>query len=376
VRIAIDAQTALGEVRSGVGEYTYRLLQGLALLESEDQYTLYYGYARRVASEPSIAGSDRFRSASSLIPGRLRELLIGRLHLPIEMVVGRCDVVHVPFGRVPATARARRVVTVHDINFLLQPRSWHSDSNWQTLQGVIQGAKAADHIVADSAYTKEQIVERLGIPDQRISVVHLSLGRQAEEFFARAESRSLAASCALCPQEPYALYVGAIEERKGLTFLLDAYKHYRMIGGEHKLVLVGFLGREVDKHMRHAEELGIAPHLSFLGHVPEEELLKLYLRADIFVFPSVWEGFGLPLLEALSAGRAIVARSACSIPEVVGDAGVLVSSDVPADFAQAVYDVTSSPSRRSELEAAASEQATRFSLRTMAEKTAEVYRRS
>jgi glycosyltransferase involved in cell wall biosynthesis len=269
------------------------------------------------------------------------------------------------------------VVTIHDLIPLLFPE--YRTGLWvRAYMGLVSAAaRRAEHIIADSLCTQRDIVNLLGIPEGRVTVVYLAAG---DEFQPAAQDESDGLVRGRYRLEaPYILYLGGFDRRKNLDGLLRAYALARTrYGFPHKLAIAGRLPTVgspfTPDPRRMAHDLGPEGNVAFLGWVEEEDRAALYRGAALFVFPSLYEGFGLPLLEAMACGVPVVASDAGSLPEVVGEGGVLVNPRDVHSLAEAMGEVLSDGALARELAARALRQAQRFSWHKAARETLDIYR--
>jgi glycosyltransferase involved in cell wall biosynthesis len=233
-------------------------------------------------------------------------------------------------------------------------------------------AARADRIIAISEATRQDIIRHLRVPADRVERIYCGVesrfqpveNGQLRDF---REQRGL--------ERGFILYLATIEPRKNLIRLIDAYAELRRRGAtDRPLVLAGGPGWGVESIVRHVHEAGVEDSVRFVGFVPEPEMPLWYNAADLFVYPSEYEGFGLPALEALACGTPVVASNRSSLPEVVGDAGVLVDPTDTGAMADAMQRVLEDERLQSRLSAAGPEQARPFTWRRMAEETLAVYR--
>ncbi len=273
------------------------------------------------------------------------------------------------------------VVTVHDIIPHLvrdDPRLCtyrHPLHRWFD-RLALAGLQRADHLIADSAWTKRTLIEHLGLPPERIDVVPVAADH--DHYRPRPVPDDLRRRYGLAPDCRYLLYVGSEDPRKNLETLLIAVAALFREHADVRLLKVG-AAHHLDEHRRLcrlAARLGIADRVVWLDHVPEADLPLLYNAAEVFVMPSLFEGFGLPLLEAMACGTPVVYAAASALPEVAGEAGLGVDPRDPAAFAAALGKLLDTPDLRARLRAAGLAQAERFSWSRAAEETHAVYARS
>jgi len=267
--------------------------------------------------------------------------------------------------RIPA------VVTIHDLAFLKWPELLTAQSRRYYGQ-VARAVRSADRVIAVSARTRDDLIELVDAPARRIDVVY----EAADRRFARVEPAAVAAVARrLGLPERYFLFVGTREPRKNLRRLLDAYALVAEPAAPD-LVVAGRPGWLAEDLGGQAAALGIARRVHFTGEVEDEDLPALYSGALAFVFPSLYEGFGLPTLEAMACQTPVIASTGGSLPEIVGPAALLIDPfDVPA-LARAMERIWREPALREELVERGLARAGQFSWRRAAEETLDVYRRA
>jgi glycosyltransferase involved in cell wall biosynthesis len=324
MKIALDGYP-LVPPRAGIGQYTYHLIKALARVAPVHEYVVMYPRLTRSLRmrEVPVFAEDCVRVVSE---GRFRALRLRvqrklGIGTPVERSIGSFDVYHATnYVFTHAVKRARRVVTIHDLTLVLFPE-WHPRARVNSMtHEIARSLEIADHILADSAATRDDIIKHFSVRSERISVVPLAADRSFRPLPA-AEIQQVLSAWGLV-QDGYLLFMGTIEPRKNLPRLLQAVE----LAGSRvgPLVIVGADGWGSDEVARHIEKLQRAGRLSYLGYVPDDARPALINGARSFVYPSLYEGFGLPVLEAMACGVPVLASDVSSLPEVVGDAGVLV----------------------------------------------------
>jgi glycosyltransferase involved in cell wall biosynthesis len=291
-----------------------------------------------------------------------------------ERLLGPVDIVHSTAYTMPPVSRVKVVVTIHDLSIFVHP-DYHTTANYQFVaQNVLHASRRADYIIADSESTRREIVRFLHVPAERIAVIHLAAGdgfhktRGADEI-ARIKERYRI-------RQPYFLAVGSIEPRKNLTRALVAFKTLVETGRvDWQFVLVGGSGWKNESFYDQLRKLGIEDRLVFTGYVPEDDLPSLYQGAEVFVYPSVYEGFGLPVLEAMASGTPVITSNTTSLPEVAGDAALLVEPTDVVQIFKAMDALAGSADLRQALKEKGRFQSKCFSWEKTARETLEVYRR-
>ncbi len=369
MRIGIDARL-IHYSQAGITQYTTHLVKALAKIDSEDQFFLLQS---RKEPDP-LVNHPNFRRKGLWTPShhRLEHYILG-----LEVLGMQLDVLHSPDFIPPKRwfgSDFRSVITVHDLAFLLYP-------NFLTPQAaryygqIDHAVRRADHIIAVSQSTKEDLIRLLGVPDRKITVIH-EAANPIYRPINRDEAWKKAKEHYPNLPEQFFLFVGTLEPRKNIPALLRAYSLMRQnYKTDHvKLVLAGRPGWLFDKIFQLVQDLDLESHTFFLGRVPTEVLLYLYNSALALVHPAHYEGFGLPALEAMACGTPVITTRVSSLPEVVGDAALLVSPEDEEELAVQMWRILSDGDLRDKLRAKGLNRAASFSWEKTARETLEVYR--
>jgi glycosyltransferase involved in cell wall biosynthesis len=371
MKIAIDVSLAVGE-SAGVGSYTRGLLEGLAAIDPDNEYVLYSYLDFPQSSQPTFPQQPNF-SLRMLHPEAERwERIWYQANLPPKEALDAVDVLHSPFFNAPQEHHGALVVTIHDVSFLLQPQ-FHTEANrLHCLQGTLKAALYADRIIAVSQQTKKDLMGYFSIPEERIRVVHeaprkvYAPERNVEVIRVALERLGISHN--------FILFVGSLEPRKNLKTLLQAFASYvTQHAGEEWLVVAGGKGWLNDDLSQVAADLGIAERVQFLGYVQEADLRVLYSAAKLFVYPSIYEGFGLPPLEAMACGAPVITSTTSALPEVVGDAALLIDPHNSEALCQAMQRVLRDADLRVRMRQQSLARAKLFSWERAAEETLAVY---
>jgi glycosyltransferase involved in cell wall biosynthesis len=363
--IAIDLRALVPDA-TGIGVYTRELLLALAARVDGNGSAgahprfRYLGVAHRpvrCAAELAAAGIALEHQAAPL------GVLWQQLLLPRRLAAGDVDLFWSPLTALPLSLPVPAVITVHDLTALLLPETHSAKVRWSLIPFLARSLARARRVVAVSQATADDVAFHFPETRPRLRVVHEGVGAA----YAPAPPERVAAIRRElgCP-EGYLLYVGTVEPRKNLGVLLDAWELLRQQaapadGGEPALplVLAGGYGWGSRALVRRIE--GLAPHgLRSLGRVAPDLLVRLYQGATLFVYPSLYEGFGLPPLEAMACGAPTVVSDASSLPEVVGDAAVKVPPGDAAALAAALEGLLAAPAKRAELARRGPERAALF----------------
>lgn len=367
MRICVDIQPALSQ-RAGIGRYTRHLVQHLGEFAGEDELSLFcFDFSRRGLDFE--APRTRIQ-AVRWCPGRIAQQAWKRLHWPpYNWFAGPADLYHFPNFVIPPLTRGGSIVTIHDMSFIRHPE-FAEPKNLRYLSATIRRtAHKADAIVTDSKFSAMEIQDLLGIPAGRVFPIHLGVAPECRPPSPDdiANTRRI-----LDLDRPYLLTVGTIEPRKNLPLLVEAFEQLKDFDGD--LVVAGMTGWKFEPILDRIKTSSAASRIRLLSYVPDGELPGLYAGAAVFAIPSVYEGFGLPPLEAMACGTPVVSSRGGSLPEVLGDAAILVEEFNAGAWATALQSLLSDAALRTRLVAAGLRHAAQFTWRETARQTWNVYR--
>lgn len=360
MRLGIDAGRAL-HGRGGVATYTRELIRALIESPRVEEITLFdldQGKTKRHAYEREIGP------------------------LPVKVVVAPAvrsaleglNLFHAPGFAMPPSGAPRHVFTLHDLTVLSLPHCHTLDNRVRTLASVAEALIRGATILAVSSATREEAVRLLALPTGSIEVVPPFLN----PVFRVAGDRDAdaAAAARLGVREPYVLAVASLEPRKNFGRLLDAWSMLGTATGAHQLVVVAAEGWREGKVRRRLERMTGDGSVVKIGHISDSVLAVLYRRANLFVFPSLAEGFGLPVAEAMACGAPVVTSASSSMPEVAGEAALLVDPLETDEIAAAIERLIGDRNLRRHLRDRGLERARSFSREALVPRLFEVYRRA
>ena len=324
MRILVDYRPALRS-RTGVGEYVHQMVHAYTRMHDDAVALFTSSWSDR--PHPSVQTDLRADVVDRRIPVRMLNLLWHRAEWPpVEWLAGDADVVHSQHPLLIPSRRAARVITIHDLFFLTHPERTAAEIRRDYARLAARHARRADAIVTSSHYTKRLIAERFDVAADRIHVC--SPG--PPEWHTLGYRPNV-------PADGYILFVGTLEPRKNVGTLLDAYTHLRQrLPAAPRLVLAGRATPDAREWLDRIGRPPLQGHVDYLGYVTDEQRERVYAGARVLIMPSWDEGFGLPALEAMSAGVPVVASNRGSLPEVVGDAGTLLEPDDVEGFTTAL----------------------------------------
>ena len=339
MRVAIDIRPLAGQM-TGIGRFTENMVQGLSLADRENEYTLYGFFCKRMGSAVARARAferENFSVRTRRIPGTLMRLLWKSSLFSIETLLGNVDVVLMPDYLVPRRRSAKLLVVVYDVIPFLHPEWYPPASASRICRDLCTVFREADLVVAISESTRNDILKVAGLGEDRVTVVSTI----ASPVFCRSGNREAwdKLKVRYGIRDRFILFVGTFEPRKNIPGLCQAYMRLRTtVKIAHQLVLVGGTGWMCEAAFAAIRKLD-GSDVVVTGYVTDEELSHLYREADVFVYPSFYEGFGLPVLEAMACGTPVVTANTSSFPEVVGEAGIMVDPCEPQQLADAIGSV-------------------------------------
>jgi glycosyltransferase involved in cell wall biosynthesis len=382
VRIGINA-LFLQKPATGMGQHLLHLLQGLDSLDDKDQqYMLLAPRFRRAYTVRAPQLSDRFRevevvSALARLGENVEQVWWEQVGIVLAGMREKIDLLHGPYWSNPLWSPWPTVVTVHDvIQFVLPEYAWRKIS--RVYFGLVSaGARRAQAVITVSECSKQDIMKILGLGPERIHVI----GNAVDASLYPVRDAWLLANVreryGIAPR--FVLYFGGFDMRKNVPRLIEAYARLpEALRREYQLVIAGryqHLGHPLYPDPRETvRRLSLEGNVVFTGQIREQDKAPLYSAATVFAFPSLYEGFGMPVLEAMACGTPVVTSNVSALPEVAGAAGLLVNPYEPAAISDALAELLESAARRDDLARRGLERARRFTWPQVAEQTVRVYK--
>ncbi len=364
VRIGIDARKLHD---FGIGTYIRNLLRQLARLDHESEFVL-FGKPGDLAELRELG--DNFRA----VPEAAENYSVGeQVRIPLAIRREGVTLFHAPHYVLPPLVRCRSVVTIHDCIHLMFPQYLPSRFALSYARASMAGAaKRAARVLTVSETSKRDIMRFFGTPADKIDVIYNSYDERfgvdpGEENMNRVRERYQL-------EDQFVLYAGNVKPHKNLERVIEAFHLVRSRGLDHvRLVMIG---DEISKYAalrRAVHHYQLHRYVRFLGYLPEGTLAAMYRLAGVFVFPSLYEGFGLPPLEAMASGTPVVTSNVSSLPEVTGDAAVLVDPYDPHAIADGIYRVLTDPGLRQDLRTKGLARARQFSWEASVRRIHQIY---
>ncbi len=372
MRIAIDLSPAVHQ-KAGLGRYARTLAEHLVTQDAANEYVAFaYGEISDEGLSRSLRDLPRANVRWNARPWRMGVLLAHQMHISMDRALPRVDVFHATEHLLPPLKNCATVFTLHDLIFRLFPE-FHLPLNREFLKSAMPYFLGrADAIIAVSEATKRDAIRLYDVPEDKITVIYEGVDPALKPE--RDPERIGAARAKYAQGCPYMLFVSTIEPRKNIAKLVDAARVLRGRGFPHRLLIAGRKGWLYEGIFEHVRAVGMDGEVDFLDYVPDEDLPALYAGAEVFAFPSLYEGFGLTPLEAMACGTPVVCSNTSSLPEVVGDSAVMVNPHDLGEIVRGIERVLTDAALRDQLRARGPVQASKFSWERAAEETLAVYR--
>lgn len=341
MNIGIDARVLMDKEYSGISEYVYYLLKELLNRDDDNKYILYYNSFKKINPEIFNWCNHKVIFKKTSWPNKIFNYLLQKFFSwpKLDIVTGNPDVFWSPHFNFSSFGNndTKKILTVHDLSFLRYPEFFSFRKNfWHHSLAIKKMVKKYDYLVAISENTKKDLIDLLGVPEEKIFVIYSGLNydsdrldkKQAEDFI---KKHNLS--------QKFLFYLGAIEPRKNVSGLIESYNLLRdrhLPLTEYQLVLAGASGWK-NKHIyKKASNSLYQEDIKFLGYVSRAERNWLYNNASLFIYPSYYEGFGFPPLEAMSHGLPVITSDVSSLPEVTAGAALNVNPYSSLDIARAM----------------------------------------
>ncbi|MFC1959441.1 glycosyltransferase family 4 protein [Chloroflexota bacterium] len=361
MRIGIDLSITKINL-AGTGIYTAGLYAAMQNLDTEHTLIALSNYKNPVTRKP--------KTLAARLGALQQDLLWGQILLPWQTARQKIDLLHVPTGLAPVVPTSPIVLSILDVLVLTMPENFPKWQRTYSRMVLPRVARQASMILTISEFSKQEIIKQLDVPPERVAVTYLSV---SPEFKPQGP---VVVESILDPNilnTPFILAVGTLEPRKNITRLVEAFARLKKKGYPHKLIHVGGKGWLYDEIFEAVHELNLVNDILFLGRQPLATLVALYNKATVLVYPSLMEGFGLPVLEAMNCGCPVVTSNVSSLPEVIGDAGIQVDPLDTRQITTAIEQVLDNEELAAQMRQKGLLRAREFSWQRCAQETIDVY---
>lgn len=372
MRVGFDVRPFLKE-ETGVGIYFKNLLFALSKIDSENEYYLFSSSWKDRFDPKKIPPFTHKHFKDFRYPVRMINFLWNKLGWPSMdlFVKTSLDLTHSPTPLV-LPSRGKKVVTVYDLCFLDYPHLSDDESRHVFSSRIEQSLNHADSIVTISHFSQEQVLRRFSVDKDKVHVTYLGIDHDFWRDVAQEETERVKSKFNLPPS--YLLFVGAQEPRKNIGNLIETLKIVHTQYGRIPLILVGGEGKDSLNVWDKISEHDLKQWVQMTGYLTDVELRSVYRLATAFIFPSLCEGFGLPLLEAMCSQTPVLASRTSALPEICSDAAIFFDPEQPEDMAEAILSVLKDTDLREDLVKRGEQRVLDFSWKSTAEQTLSIYR--
>jgi len=349
---------------TGIGNYTYNLFKKLLEVNTHGRYFVINYQDMKIFDRDTLIVENPFK--------QILQTYMWYPYLIIRLRKTDLDLIHNP-SQIPTFFDTKQIyiITVHDLTPIIFPKEHKSGKSLIYKLLFPRTLKTADKIIAVSYSTKQDLLKYFKVADKQIKVIH----EAADEKFQPLDKETIQKfKTKYNLNSPFILYVGTLEPRKNIPTLIKAFYNLRKYNLPHKLVITGKKGWKYNSIFEIIEKFDIQGDVIFTGYMPDEDLPALYNAADLFVYPSLYEGFGLPPLEAMSSGCPVITSNTSSLPEVVGDAGIMIDPYDVDTLTSSIYKVLTNDGLKADMVEKGLERAKMFSWEKTAKETLKIYR--
>ncbi len=357
------------KLKAGIGRYVSNLVNDLAKIDDKNKYFIFVNEDNFEWFANITNSNFKIIKLSNYSKIKFMRVLWEQFILPLYCVTKKIDLLHSPGFTLPFIKTCKQAVTIHDMTFFNYPEHHTFLKRIYFPMMIKHAAKRADLIFADSENTKQDIIKILKVKPDEIQTVHL--GVEDIFFEKRNEKETKRILSKYNINKKYLLFVGTIEPRKNIATLISAFA--KLPREDLDLVICGKLGWMYDEIFSLIKKEGISEQVKLLGFVPDEDLPSLYANSEVFVYPSFYEGFGLPVIEAMASGCPVITSNLSSTKEIAGESAMLIDPNDQEELIQAIKNLLANDKMRQNLIKKGRLRAKEFTTLATAEKTLRAY---
>lgn len=366
MKIGIDARGITWYHGTGIGTYTENILKNLFEIDKTNKYHIYWS--------GNNYNSFENKNSKIIMTSKRHQRFFQQHYFPENLINEEIDLYHVPQNGIGITAQIHcpKVVTIHDLIPYIMPETvgrGYLNKFLKEMPFIINNSQG---ILTVSEYSKKDILKFFPIDESKIFVTHLAANKDFKPMDKEKCKEIIKNKFNI--NNPFILYLGGFSDRKNVHSLIEAFsKVYNQLNKDYRLVILGSYRDSSQKLIKLVEKFKMASKIIFAGFVDQVDLPVFYNAADAFVYPSLYEGFGLPPLEAMNCGTPVITSNTTSIPEVVGDAGLLINPYDISSLTDSIGKLINNESLRNELSKKGLERSKEFTWRKTAKKTLQAY---
>lgn len=373
MKVSIELQPMLKN-RTGIGWYTYQIAKRLPNKGIDISGNIFNFIGRNNITD-SVKDIHMPLHCFKLFPYRWYLKVWNNIPIPYHWFFRqKVDITHFMGFIIPPNVRGKTIVMIYDMVTEIYPETMETRNRERIQSELIRSAQYADYIITISESAKKEIMQYLEVPESKIGVIYP--GVEYEKFNQPCGQNKLAEikNKYNLPEE-YILYFGTLEPRKNIETIIDAFSTYKnKYNTDIKLVIAGGKGWRYESIFTQMQRLNIEQEVIFTGYVEEEDKTGIYQMASLFLFPSLYEGFGMPVIEAMAAGVPVITSNTSSLPEAAGDAAILVSPPDSAKIAKHIQEILNDDELRQSMIQKGLEQSKKFNWDTSVDKLCDIYR--
>lgn len=367
MRVSLELQPCFGK-RSGIGIYTYEIARKLVDTKGISFQANIFNFLNRNENSDVIENIHYSVNINALFPYGVIRRIWSFFPIPYEAFFQKSDITHFFNYIVPTKLTGKVITTIYDMSYKYYPETLDRRNYKRIIKGICYSVERSDVIITISENSKKEILEEFNIPEQKVQIVYPSFDTiKSDQSFQQISDK-------FCIPSNYILYVGNLEPRKNIPALLKSFaKLKKETYLDYHLVIAGQKGWLYDSIFKTVEDLSVSKDVTFTGYISAEDKSALYKNASLFVYPSLYEGFGIPILESMSCGIPVICSNTSSMPEAAGEAALLVDPNDSDAIAVAMNKMLSNEDLRNEKIQLGYRQAEKFSWDKSAEKLMSIY---
>lgn len=378
MKIAIDIRCLMHKNYSGVAEYTYNLLDNLFKIDRQNQYILFYNSKKNITANLPQFPYSNVKFKGFTYPNKLFNFSVRFLHWPqIDKMLGGVDIFFIPnFNFLSLSSNCKKILTVHDLSFEIYPNFFSLKRKlWHRIIAPRKIIRQADSLIADSQSTKNDLIELYQVAAGKIKIIHLGVDRLLYKKIEPSNLNLKLIKDKYKLPDQFILYLGTIEPRKNIESIIESFNLLKIDSSfqDLNLVIAGEAGWRCKQVFEMASKSKYKDQIKFIGYVKKSDKPYLYNLTETFLFPSFYEGFGLPILEAQACGTPVITSTNSSLPEITADSAFLINPDNLTEIKNAIRQILTNQELKNDLINKGLENSAKFTWQKCAQETLQLF---